>query len=123
MGKATPHSVAQLLMRELKELGDPLDGPEREAELLAVQDLLESHPWTFAKTMPQNPHWYTLIKDWEREAFYRVVASIRRNGEWVEYRGWPYIELPLGEHFYWTMGWPIHETTLINRKPLEARGR
>ena len=30
------------------------------ADLERVQDLLLAQQWIFAKTMPDNPHWYTL---------------------------------------------------------------
>lgn len=31
-----------------------------------VKRLLLSHPWIFARSMPDNPHWYTLRRHRER---------------------------------------------------------
>src|SRR5262249_5547856 len=43
-----------------------------------IQALLEAHPWTFARTMPRNPHEYTLRKTWEHDQeFVQVVLFIR----------------------------------------------
>lgn len=75
--------------------------------------------WTFAKTMPQIPHWYTLRrKAQSSEEFSTFVQEIRFRG----------VQRPLGRrtftylHFdgwtYWTMGEPVEETTLINRARL-----
>jgi 2-polyprenyl-3-methyl-5-hydroxy-6-metoxy-1,4-benzoquinol methylase len=79
--------------------------------LLLVQD------WIFAKTMPHNPHWYTLRKRWAADAdFVRVVEAIRAHGYTEWYYGRPYTMLNANGHKYWTMGAPISETILINRK-------
>ena len=88
-----------------------------------VTQLLESHDWIFAKTMPQNPHWYTLRRDWGNdEDFDMTVQFIRENGyteRWPDpVRGSPYTVLDLNGFHYWTMGAPIPDTILINRKPL-----
>ncbi len=92
-------------------------------ELRRVERLLTSHEWVFAKTMPDNPHEYTLRKRWENdEDFVYAVLAIRRFGrvEWwpdME-RGRAYVALDLGGYHYWTMGAPVAQTILINRKPL-----
>ena len=77
-----------------------------------------AHAWTFAKTQPKNPHWYVVRRKVDDDAsFDAMVSHIRANG--VE-RVWGrkvYIVWydPDGEHHYWTMGWPVQETTIINR--------
>jgi hypothetical protein len=82
--------------------------------------------WQFAKTMPQWPHEYTVLKwrpDLERE-FLGFVELIRRGGV---VKPWPrdaaspryrltYLELDGWE--YWSMGEPVPETTVINRARL-----
>jgi hypothetical protein len=46
-----------------------------------AQRLLESQTWTFAKTMPTNPHWYTLRRNWaSQQDFVDVVLFIREHG-------------------------------------------
>ena len=80
----------------------------------------------FAKTMPENPHFYTLRREWENDHHFNwAVRIIRELGEDQWYGGYWYRILKIKElgYFYWTMGWPIEETTLINRKVLEERER
>lgn len=77
---------------------------------------LQGHPWRFAETMKDTPHWYTHIKHWNPDSFYDCVATIRVEGEIRYFRRWPYLELDLGEHTYWTMGYPVTDTTIINRR-------
>lgn len=72
--------------------------------------------WIFAKTMPENPHWYTLLKDWGNpDAFYNAVEYIREHG-YQEKFGWRYYTyFDLNEYKYWTMGAPVEDTILINK--------
>lgn len=84
-----------------------------------VAELLESHRWIYAKTMPENPHHYTLRKEWgNEEDFIFVVNYIRQHGYKAYFKGRAYIQLDLNGQFYWTMGAPIPQTILINRKDL-----
>lgn len=103
---------------ELRALPAPTFGEQRERELLEVGVILNSRRWKYAKSMPETPHEYTMI-EWvpgREEEFYRAVETIRRLGERTFFRGWPYIELTIGDHRYWTMGYPVRGTTLINRR-------
>jgi hypothetical protein len=79
--------------------------------------------WQFAKTMPQWPHEYT-IREWrpdlesEFEAFAMLIRKTGVVKPWPrdavkpKYNH-PYLEL--GGWEYWTMGYPISDTTVINR--------
>ena len=79
--------------------------------------------WRFARTMPQWPHEYTVLR-WSREFerdFLAFVALIRVAGT---VKPWPYgsnepryhhTYLQVDAWEYWTMGEPVPETTLINR--------
>lgn len=81
--------------------------------------LLEAQEWIYAKTMPQNPHHYTLRKKWGRDAdFVATVTYIREYGYRQKYQGRWYTQLDANGYFYWTMGDPMATTILINRKPL-----
>lgn len=81
-----------------------------------IERLLEAQEYTFAKTMPKNPHWYTLRKKWRNdEDFKKVVQFIRDNATIEYFFGRPYSMYYLNGKKYWTMGNPISETTLINR--------
>lgn len=83
----------------------------------AALSALQAHSWRFASTMKDTPHEYTNVRDWsDPEDFYAAVATIRVNGTIRYFRGWPYLELDAGDHTYWTMGYPVRETTIINRR-------
>lgn len=84
-----------------------------------IRAFIASHEWTFAKTMPQIPHWYTLRrKARSSEQFSEFVQEIRLRGvqrlfgrrtfTYLDFEGWT----------YWTMGEPVDDTTLINRARL-----
>ncbi len=84
-----------------------------------VAQAIKEHAWIYAKTMPQNPHEYTLRKQWGDDALFdAVVTHIREHGYETVYQGRKYIQLDVGEFFYWTMGSPLKDTILINRKRL-----
>jgi hypothetical protein len=101
--------------------------PVPPADFERLERLLGEQEWIFAKTMPQNPHHYTLRKKWARdEDFVWVVEIIRRHGYKTKFgRSW-YTQLDVNDHFYWTMGARINNpdgspcTILINRKSLGA---
>lgn len=86
-----------------------------------MQRALEGNSWTFAKTMPHCPHWYTLRKNWSGDMqFDTAVELIRQHGKPALYYRKVHIYLTLGEWKYWTMGAPIDETILINRERVPA---
>lgn len=91
---------------------------ERPDYLLALQLRVEDHEFRFAKSMPRNPHWYTLRTDWDDDEFDSFVLDIRRYGEIRFFGRWPYVHLDLGDFTYWTMGYPVEITKLVNRKVL-----
>ena len=75
-------------------------------------------PWRFASSMPQNPHDYTLRRQAAPEDFERAVRYVREHGRMEQFWGKPYKVLYSGEYKYWTMGAPMADTILINRKRL-----
>lgn len=80
-----------------------------------------AHDWIFAKTMPQNPHWYTLRKAWRDDrAFEQAVTTIRQYGSQEQYRNSWYTVLDINDMRYWTMGASLDQTILINRKRVDA---
>lgn len=85
--------------------------------LQRTADLLLKNSWRFAKTMPDNPHWYTLRKTWAQDdEFVHCTQFIRDYGYREKYGGRWYTVLNINDMKYWTMGAPIPQTTLINRK-------
>ena len=83
---------------------------------------VRTHRWIFAKTMPENPHEYTLRRESSDAVFDAAVRFIRDEGEPEIYGGRPYTVFHCDDHKYWTMGAPVEETILINRKSLPHAG-
>ena len=88
--------------------------------------LLDECCWIFAKTMPKNPHYYTLRRTWKDEDFVDTVFLIREIGIKQVFRGKEYIIWNSNGYFYWTMGAPVNlngkpHTILINRKKAEYK--
>jgi hypothetical protein len=79
---------------------------------------VERHAWRYARTMPRNPHEYTLRRDTSGAAFDAAVRYIREHGRVEPFGGKPYKTLYSGDRKYWTMGAPLSDTILINRKLL-----
>lgn len=88
--------------------------------LSEVRRFVANAHWIFARTMPENPHWYTLRKENPPEAFEAFVSFVRENGYREEYEGRWYVKFDLDGWSYWTMGAPLKETILINRRELCA---
>lgn len=87
-------------------------------EFEEIARILTGKRFTYASTMPNNPHYYTLRKNWDSDRdFVRVVEYMRREGYVEKFRGRPYTMLNINQYKYWTMGAPIEQTILINRKP------
>lgn len=84
-----------------------------------IRGFIANHEWTFAKTMPQIPHWYTLRRKAMRdEDFAAFVQEIRFRGIPRQFGGQTYTYLDIDDWTYWTMGAPVEETILINRARL-----
>lgn len=67
--------------------------------------------------MPHNPHFYTLKSTWtNKRTFDEVVKAIRTYGVREKYKNSWYTVLYTKDYKYWTMGAPISQTILINRK-------
>ena len=77
-----------------------------------------AHEWTFAKSMPHIPHFYVVRKHCRADSeFVQAVRLIRAAGEARPWgRGRPLTYFDIDGWTYWTMGSPLSETTIINRK-------
>ena len=97
-----------------------------EAEIQFMHEFVAERHWTFAKTMAANPHWYT-VRKWklepaDQDAFDCFVQLIRCYGFDRPFQGKPYRGLDFEGFYYWTMGAPVPETIVINRKPIQSAG-
>jgi hypothetical protein len=86
-----------------------------------INRFIESNTWTFAKTMPANPHWYVVrSKCNDEDAFKAFVVHIREHGYSELFHSREYVCFDVGEFKYWTMGSPLEITTIINRAQKRA---
>ena len=96
----------------------PADLVTRARTYIAIGD------WTFASTMPDNPHWYTVRqRAWAEspevgeghEALWQLIR-------WFYYLRWwhgrGYRSIDLDDFSYWVM----NDGTVINRKPVDDAG-
>ena len=82
-----------------------------------IEKTLMNAKWKFAKTMPWNPHFYTLKETWEDKVlFQNVVYFINDFGKKEEFKKRYYKILYLGDFKYWTMHHDLTQVILINRK-------
>jgi len=80
-----------------------------------IQDFIQKHDWTFAKSMPKTPHWYVVRENCNEQEFLDFVVYIREHGEPRKFWRSTYIYLDIGAYTYWTMGSPLDITRIINR--------
>jgi hypothetical protein len=81
------------------------------------QQFADNATWTFAKTMPNNPHEWTQRKDHPREDFEAAVRFVYTSPDSriVNFGDRPYVVYDYGPNRYWAQGWPVRKTTIINR--------
>jgi len=115
--------------------GDPLkegklDLPElleepSAAELASARQFIAERKWREAVTYRKTaPHEY-IVRKWESDEqggqdFDRFITSIRRFGYADFYYSVRHSYWAIDEHKYWTMGWPVEQTTVINRARVDA---
>jgi hypothetical protein len=84
---------------------------------------LVSHRWIYARR-PSNPHEYCLRREaGDPRIFEKVVEPIMEYGHPYPWWGTVYRQYISGSYAYWSMGSPLSETELINRKSLEQVGQ
>lgn len=89
--------------------------PELAADLRAI---IAAMTWVFAKTMPENPHFYVVRgRPPENEAAYvRLFEAIHEHGQHEVYQRRRYRVLYLGDGFrYWAMTSRLSASRIINR--------
>ena len=85
-------------------------------------DFINSFTWTYAKpyakVCPHENIVKYINKDKYHKRFALVVSFIREQGFTAKYKGRSGKYYILGDHYYWTMGAPVEETTVLNRAKL-----
>ena len=93
---------------------------------LTAERFVAESGWRYARTMPEIPHQYT-VRDLDSPDGRRTTAMGSDEFEWfvrlIRAEGvmktWgrrthPYLRV--GGWEYWTMGYPVEETTIVNRQ-------
>src|SRR5215472_16886719 len=82
-----------------------------------LRKFVQTSPWTFARTMPETPHEFTLrAKAPDEKLFERVVLYIRQIGYKAKYGSYTYTYLDIDGWKYWTMGAPLGPTGMYDPK-------
>ena len=112
-------------LREGKlDLPELLEVPTRE-DWVWARDFIARRRWREAVTYHEAaPHEYT-IRDWKHgeqvnHDFDRFTTFIRRFGYADFFYRVRHLYWPIDEFKYWTMGWPVEKTTVINRARVDA---
>jgi len=88
----------------------------------AARDYIARTTWTFAKTMPTNPHWYCVRQKARaaglgagHEQLFTLIRDYHYSRRW---HGRRYRSIDLDGYSYWI----IEDGTVINRKPADDAG-
>ncbi len=106
------------------DLPELLEQPTSE-ELAWARDFIAERSWREAVTYRQTaPHEY-VVRKWETDEhgnrdFDRFITLIRHFGSADFYYKVRHIYWVIDEFKYWTMGWPVGETIVINRARVDA---
>ena len=69
-----------------------------------IHAFLELAPYRFAKSMPQNPHEYTLMEYWsQKDAFEEVLKFLEINGKSEKFFNKTFRYYRHGVYKYWIM--------------------
>lgn len=91
------------------------------ADEIRVEDFIKSHIWHFAKSMPEIPHWYCLLKDkGDSEEFHWFANYIREHSLPGQFFGKTYYYYYRGGFKYWIMDEFPEQCDLINRDVIEG---
>ena len=85
-----------------------------------VPDMLEARTWTFAKTMPKHPHYWSVKEDWPTpEDFDVAEAYIRDHAAPKIFYGRIYMVFYHNGWRYWAMPNDSGKIFLINRAEID----
>ena len=117
--------------------GDPL--PAGKLDLPELRETPTAEDWAWARAFigrrrwreavtyrETAPHAYT-VRDWmpepeDQRDFERFVTQVRRFGYAGYFQRSRYLYWVVDGLKYWTMGWPVAETTVINRAAADRGG-
>ena len=96
-----------------------------EYELKRLQEFIDAVKWTYAKTMPDCPHFYCVLDDTpELEGEYIWFARlIRDKGYYMMFYERKVRYLDVDDYRYWTMDEKVEDTDLVNRADNTSKGK
>jgi hypothetical protein len=106
------------------DLPELLEEPSTD-EWVWARDFIAQRSWREAVTYRETaPHEY-VVRKWESDEqgnqdFGSFISLIRRFGYADFYYKVRHLYWVIDEFKYWTMGWPVEETTIINRARVDA---
>jgi hypothetical protein len=80
-----------------------------------LRTFVDEQRWTFVKAMPEWPHEYIVRDRVDERRFEDLVHHIRAHGHEGRFSKKVLIYYEEAGMVYWTMGAPLHETTIVNR--------
>jgi hypothetical protein len=84
--------------------------------MTAIGAVIATLPFRFAKTMPDNPHEYTVRSAATEEAYVQLFQAIQEHGTPELYQGRRYRYLRPGDGWkYWAMTSAVGQSRIINR--------
>lgn len=93
---------------------------QEELELQDARFFIDRAEWHFAKTMPQIPHWYCILKEYEnKEEFTWFAKYIVEHSVPGQFYGKTYNYFFLDGYKYWIMDERPEDCDLINRDKVE----
>ena len=78
-------------------------------------DMMASLPFKFAKTMPENPHEYTVRSPETEEAYVALFNMCHAEGRQVKFGKYWYKYFLYGDYDYWPMTTFLPISRIINR--------
>lgn len=84
-----------------------------------IEELVESFKWTFAKSMPNNPHFYIVKGEVDPRDYERLYWYIYDHPIIVRWWRKDYKAAVIGNRLYWIMTDDVTESRIINRKELK----
>ena len=98
---------------------------ERRDSPLPRAEWINQAPFRFAKTMPENPHYYVTERDEDHRGFgaeFRAfVFRVHEHGVTRLFKGYTYKTIAVEGHDYW-LTWGRDCGTIMNRKPSSEAG-
>ncbi len=96
---------------------EKIDAPRESITDKDMTDTINLNQWIFAKTMPDNPHYYALRKQWQGAMAFNHFVQIIRDANIIEtFKNIDYNVMQIDDYIYWSMGAPTSITILINRR-------